>query len=436
MSNPPILSKAGLRRAESARATIPQVLAARGIDAGVFSAWLATQYAGLEILFAVLDVERIGKLESYTNPALVHQISTALGGLPVYVSNSSGLRYAVLLNKRPALPRRVDLPSADPGTALLGVRCTGAPAALPWGRLGHLVVAGMTGSGKSAFLRCLVYQAIRDGQRLLLGDVNRTTFSPLSDHPALLLPLAGDVQAVVALVERALGECEARAVLYERMRGYPESLEEYNALAPKSGADVLPRVLVIVDEASEVLAATGGSKGALGQALARLTWVGRKFGVTVVFATQEFTRDLVGAARGQAAAICFRLTPESAQMAARIGCRGAEKIPEGRPGLAITNRWGPIQAYFLDKALLGGGDAGPLKAALPDDQRALVERALGETGGEMSIRQLMGWGMSERTARTLLDAWERRGWVVRGQNRARVISQALRELVTAPAMGD
>jgi hypothetical protein len=387
------------------------------------------------LLFAVLDVGKVAKLESYTNPALLHHISTSLQGLPVYLSNSSGARYVVLLNKRPALPRRVGLPGVTPGHALLGVNYTGQSVGLPWERLGHLMAAGMTGSGKSAFLRLLAYQAISDGLQLLVGDINRTTLPMLENHPALLAPLACDVPAVDAIIGRALGECEARAAAYEQMRGYPENLDEYNALATKAGAQPLPRVLVIVDEASAVLAATGGAQGSLGQALARLSWVGRKFGVTLIWATQEFTRDLVGAARGQGSVICFRLTRESAQMAERVGCRGAEKIPEGRQGLAITNRWGPIQAYFVDKGLLGGGDAGPLKAALPDDQRALVERALGETGGRMSIRVLQGWGWGERAARTLLENWERRGWVTRAGDQSRVISQALRDLA-APAMGD
>jgi hypothetical protein len=51
--------------------------------------------------------------------------------------------------------------------------------------------------------------------------------------------------------------------------------------------------------------------------------------------------------------LCFRVTPDRKQMAARMGCPGAERIPESRVGLAISDRYGPLQAYYFDQALLG-----------------------------------------------------------------------------------
>jgi hypothetical protein len=39
-------------------------------------------------------------------------------------------------------------------------------------------------------------------------------------------------------------------------------------------------------------------------------------------------------------------------MAERMGCKGAERIPENRPGLAISDRHGPIQTYFVEQSAL------------------------------------------------------------------------------------
>jgi hypothetical protein len=415
-----------LRLAESVMKRLPRALEARGV-AAAFEGWMVTRYAGLSLLFGVVDVSRVERLETYTSAALVHQMSTALGGLPVYLSNASGLRYVVLLNQKPRLPRRVDFGQVNLGRALLGLRCTGEAVAVPWNRLGHLLVAGMTGSGKSGMLRLLAYQALAEGMQLLISDVNRTTLPMLAGHPALLAPMATTPAEAAGLIERALGECDNRAELYGQVEGYPESLDEYNLAATTAEREPLPRVLVILDECSEMLQAMGGSRGSLGESLARLGWMGRKFGVHVVFAAQEFTKDLIGPVREQvSAAICFRV--RSGQMAARVGCAGAEKLPEGRPGLAISDRWGPIQAYYLDKALLLSGNFQPA-SMIPADQRSLAERALQETGGKMSLAVLEGWGMSERRARSLVESWERRGWLRRGENRARYITEALKQIL-------
>lgn len=181
-TNPPpvtLVPRADLRRAEAIVHRLPAILEQRGLSPA-FQSWLITSYAGMSLLFAVLDVDRIKRLEDYTTANLLHHLSTALGGLPVYKSNSSGLRYVVLLGQRPRLPRRVALPELSPGRALLGLRYTGTPVAIPWGKLGHLLVAGKTGSGKSGFLRLLAYQAIANGAQLLAADLDGTTFPMLA----------------------------------------------------------------------------------------------------------------------------------------------------------------------------------------------------------------------------------------------------------------
>ena len=70
-----------------------------------FSSFYVTQLAGMTPLIAVLDTAKLGDHSPYINPDLLHQLSTDLGGLPVYLSNHSGLRYVVLLSPLPKLPR-------------------------------------------------------------------------------------------------------------------------------------------------------------------------------------------------------------------------------------------------------------------------------------------------------------------------------------------
>jgi DNA segregation ATPase FtsK/SpoIIIE-like protein len=68
-------------------------------------------------------------------------------------------------------------------------------------------------------------------------------------------------------------------------------------MAVKHGEEPLPRFVVFLDEFSSVMQSNGRSTGEAGQVLSTLGWRGRKFGVHVVFAGQDFAKDLVGPVR-------------------------------------------------------------------------------------------------------------------------------------------
>ncbi len=376
-----------------------------------FSDFLVTHLAGVTMLLAVLDTAKLGDHSPYTNPDLLHQLSTDLGGMPVYLSNHSGIRIVVLLSPLPKLPRKVNLPVDAPrGWLAIGVRFTGQPVLLDWESFLHMAVLGNTGSGKSIFLQSLVSQAIRDDMQLLLSDIDQTTFGMLEKHPNLAAPIATSPQAALGLIEYALAECDRRAELFKNLPERPQKLSEYNALAVKAHMEPLPRMLVVLDEASTVITALGGAKGAMGQALATLGWRGRKFGIHFVFAAQEFTKDIVGPVRDQVGlTLCFRV--RNGQMAERMGCKGAERIPENRPGLAISDRHGPIQTYFFEHSDLGQRQS--LLPALSQIERSLFTYALVE-GGRLSRARVMELGtLTEWQARKYLEAWSLRGWVAK-----------------------
>jgi hypothetical protein len=296
-----------------------------------------------------------------------------------------------------------------------------------------LLVAGKTGSGKSVFLRSLAYQALANSSQLLLVDLDGATFPMLVDHSALLAPIATTPQAAQDVVERALGECDHRAALYMQMDGYPENLEEFNAVGIRHNAEPLPRLLVVLDEFSALMTTLGGPKSSFANRVAELGWRGRKFGIHLVFAAQDFTKQVVGRVRDQvSAAICFRV--RSLEAARAMGCPEAVRIPESRPGLACTDRWGLVQTFYLDKRMFG--QIGP-KAALSRQDQELVERALNEAEGKMSIPLLVSWGMPEREARSLVESWELHGWLRQDPSRqnARYVTQKLLEILSNSQSG-
>jgi len=386
---------------------VPHVLAQRGLDP-CFTDWVLTRSASGHVwLYGALDTRRIARMEQYIGPDLLHQVSTVARGTPVYLSNTNGLRYGFLLSGRPRLPGRVDFPGLERGMVRMGVGLAGE-ARCTWDRLGHLLVAGMTGYGKSVFLRLLAHQGIADGARLLLADLDGATFPMLAGCPSLVAPIAGNPQEAHSVVGLALGECDKRAVLYQTAGGFPDNLGDYNAQAVKTGEDPLPRLLVILDEYNATAIANGGARGQFASDTASLAWRGRKFGVNLVCAAQDFAKETVGRFRDQVSPILFRV--QSKELARSVGCSEAVHIT--RPGRAVSTRWGVFQAYYLDKAELataGSGGAGVLSQAELD----MIRWALEENDGYLSLADIMANGKGQGETRRLAHEWETRGWLVK-----------------------
>ena len=84
-------------QAQSIAKRVPQVLERRGLEAP-FAEFLLTSTQGMVLLFAILDLPKVKRLEAYTTPELLHHLSTDLEGLPVIVSHSNGLRYIILFS--------------------------------------------------------------------------------------------------------------------------------------------------------------------------------------------------------------------------------------------------------------------------------------------------------------------------------------------------
>lgn len=419
---------------------VTHTLEQRGLQP-VFRRYVLVQAGDLRILFADLDTHKLsGRLDAYMQSSVLHQISTNLRGMPVAISNSTGLRYAVLLNLPKPLPPRIELPEVERGKLLIGVRGNGQAVSVTWEEMGHLLVAGMTRSGKSTFLRSVVFQAIADGLQVLLGDRHLTTFPMLAEHAALAMPLADTAEGYERLVQRALAICDERKVAFSQTGDlFPENLSEYNAWAVHHQQVPLPRVLVVLDEYN----ATAAQRGrAFERAVSNLAFQGLKFGVHLVLSAQEFDKKTLGSIRDQfGAVIAFRV--KSATVARNVGVAKAERIPASRQGLAMTDRWGLVQTYYLPKErMVEIGIRQHPVAALSGQEIALMRFAWERHGGRVSIPALvawaeeLGWGDAWSKYKTEQRAreWELRGWVRKDPRRdnARYITKRFAEMLFSP----
>jgi hypothetical protein len=389
-------------------------------------------------LLLMLDLRRVQNLTAYRSSELVTDLRTVTKGRPVFWLEAGG--YAVLLSPFRKLSKIAPFPGCKRNLVRIGIRKRGE-LALSWSSLGHVMVAGMTGVGKSVFLRSLAYQMAQDGGQILAADIDKVTLPMFEKHPALLAPIAETEAAAGALLERALGECEHRSKLYKAMDGYPETLEEYNKAAIRLGQPTLAPILVILDEFSATVEALGGARGNFASQAAQLGWRGRKFGLRVVYAAQDFSKETVGKLRDQVkTVIAFKV--KSLETARAVGVEAAFRLPSDHPGLAITNLYGYVQAYYLEKALIVNEGAPALPSLLTEAEQELFARAL-KTDQRLSRSRLMEWGgMSEWTARATLVEWANRGWVEKDGTQdnsfcvTRKISILLSSSPTAPTLSN
>lgn len=206
-------------------------------------------------------------------------------------------------------------------TAVLGLEADGTPLMLrlPAPDVVHVLVAGTTGSGKTALARTLLVSLAmfnRQSQvQLVLIDPKGRGFGPLAALPHVLGGVASTPTAAI-----------------ERLRWLVDEMERRDREAINR-----PALVVGIDELADLLA-TGGS--AVETLLTRLGQRGREAGIHLVACTQKPTAQIIGGA--MKANFPVRLVGavagrDEARYATGIPDSGAEKL-EGKGDFLLVTR--------------------------------------------------------------------------------------------------
>jgi hypothetical protein len=393
----------------------------------------------VEDAYALVEVDTRRLPPRVTIPKLVHPDTlhhlTAVVGKPVKRLNTTGLTYCVALKpqKKQRLPRMVELDLAHrpAGDYVIGFGLSREGEVWqPLEKLRHIVVAGSTDSGKSAFLRSLLYQLLKqpfDGAQdrplpveLYLTDMEGLTFAAFEGVPQLATPIAESVEEATRIAFRLTQEMERRAALYQATGCFPEKLSEYHSqisnLQPR-----LPWIVAVFDEFTALIDEAG--KGSdLYRLIGQLAMRGRKYGITLVFAGQDFKADLLNTRITNQLRTRVQFACATAyQSQVVLGKSGAEKITT--PGRALVSFGGKItevQTFWVAKERVLGLRRGAV-SPLAGDEQELVRYALEHLGGKFNIRALaeaFSGRISQRRIEQLSRAWEARGWLVAGLTRA------------------
>jgi len=146
----------------------------------------------------------------------------------------------------------------------------------------HVLVAGATGTGKSAaintILTGLLLKFTPDELRLILVDPKRVEMTPYNDIPYLLTPAIDDMDKVIHALDWSINEMSQRLQLFKESK--VRNLEEFN----EKSSYQLPNIIIVIDEMADLMLT---KKGEVEQKIVRLAQLARATGIHLILATQR-----------------------------------------------------------------------------------------------------------------------------------------------------
>jgi DNA segregation ATPase FtsK/SpoIIIE-like protein len=387
------------------------------------------------------------------------KLQLALNGRRIQVVSDSGFWYLIQLQAPRAdapEPARVNLPKlvklnlaqspARPLSIPFGVTTTG-PQMLDLSEPNHILLAGVTQSGKSSWIQAALVALCSfnpaEAVKLIIIDP-KGEFVHWRNTRYLLAPMASDAGSALKLLSLVSDVMDLRRQLFEDATA--RNLTQYRIRTGKS----LPLLVVAVDEFVD-LALEGGR--AFMPLLTRLASKAASYGIRLILSATSPKAEIVSSTLRQQCGIrlAFRCTEVwQSESVLGQGRRSAASLPN-IPGRFVAQLPGSAelldgQAYYVDDDLLDEvtdllrapaqltGQGGS-SITLTDDQRDMIRFALDACKGYFKLREISrefcGTLTPPKWLRDLAKDWEASGLLHKpiSANASRKIGEELRKAV-------
>lgn len=326
----------------------------------------------------------------------------------------------------------------EPGHIITGIQESGELVQAPILKMFNHLVGGSVGSGKSIYLRSLVYQLMAEADdsdiplELALADIENNTFPEFRGCRHVRW-YAGNYVEIEHMTAELLREVERRKEAYEMLSSTPKDIERYNTLAGREGAPELPIIVVLYDEFSALMHRSQAQQKRILSDLLQLALRARKYGIFLVIAGQTFKADLIDSAvLGQFNVnVAFRVRSHAISQSI-IGQPGAEHLKQ--PGEALMrNRDGTIThiqgLHIDDDELLDALEQFKEKdkgKAIPEMVKVIIEYAHASMEDQVKFRELELYlrdkGVSRADMMHYIDWMDEHKFTIRGQKNKRLLN--------------